>query len=43
MATALAGRADYLVTQDVKDFPPKLRFAGITMITADAFVRLFES
>jgi predicted nucleic acid-binding protein len=43
MATALAGRADYLVTHNVKDFPPKLRFAGTTIITPEAFSRLFES
>jgi predicted nucleic acid-binding protein len=41
MATALAGRVDYLVTWNTKDFPPKQRFAGITMITPDAFLRLF--
>ncbi len=43
MATALAAQADYLVTQNVKDFPPKLRFAGTTLITPEAFSRLFES
>ncbi len=42
LATALAGKADYLVTQNIKDFPPKLRFAGTT-ITPEAFLRLFES
>ncbi len=41
MATALAGRVDYLVTWNTKDFPPKHRFAGITIITPDAFLRLF--
>jgi predicted nucleic acid-binding protein len=40
MATALAGRADYLVTWNVKDFPPKRRFAGVTIITPDAFLQL---
>ncbi len=40
MATALAGRADYLVTWNTKDFPPKRRFAGITILTPDAFLRL---
>lgn len=43
MATALAGRADYLVTWNTKDFPPKKRFAGITIITPDAFLRLLGS
>jgi predicted nucleic acid-binding protein len=43
MATALAGKADYLVTQNVRDFPPKLRFAGTTIITSDAFIRLLET
>ena len=43
LATALAGKADYLVTQNIKDFPPKLRFAGTTIITPVAFLRLFES
>ena len=42
MATALAAKADYLVTQNVKDFPPKLRFAGTTIVTAEAFIRLLE-
>ena len=42
MATALAGKADYLVTQNVKDFPPKLRFAGTTIVTPDAFFCLLE-
>ncbi len=42
MATALAGRVDYLVTWNTKDFPPKKRFAGITIITPDAFLRLFD-
>jgi predicted nucleic acid-binding protein len=42
MATALAGKADYLVTQNVKDFPPKLRFASTTIITQEAFLRLLE-
>jgi predicted nucleic acid-binding protein len=43
MATALAGNADYLVTWNTKDFPPKKRFAGITIITPDAFLRLLSS
>ena len=43
MTTALAGKADYLVTQNIKDFRPKLRFAGTTIITPEAFSRLFES
>lgn len=42
MATALAGKVDYLVTQNTKDFPPKKRFAGITIITPDAFLRLLR-
>jgi predicted nucleic acid-binding protein len=42
MATAIAGRVDYLVTWNTKDFPPKKRFAGITIITPDAFLRLFD-
>jgi hypothetical protein len=42
MATALAAKADYLVMQNVKDFPPKLRFAGTTSVTAEAFIRLLE-
>lgn len=36
MATAIAGEADYLVTED-KDFPPKKRFAGTTLISPEAF------
>ena len=40
MATALAGRVDYLVTLNIHDFPPKKQFAGVTIITPDAFVRL---
>lgn len=40
MATALAGQVDYLVTWNTHDFPPKRRFAGITIITPDAFLRL---
>jgi predicted nucleic acid-binding protein len=43
MATALAGQADYLVTWNVKDFPPKRRFAGVTIITPDAFLQLLSS
>ena len=43
MATALAGEVDYLVTWNTKDFPPKRRFAGITIITPDAFLQLFDS
>ena len=39
MATALIGKVDYLVTWNVKDFPPKRRFAGVTIITPDAFLR----
>lgn len=39
LATALAGEADFLVTWNTKDFPPKRRFAGITIITPDAFLR----
>lgn len=40
MATALAGKVDYLVTWNTRDFPPKLRFANITILTPDAFLRL---
>jgi predicted nucleic acid-binding protein len=43
MATALSGKVDYLVTQNTRDFPPKLRFAGITIVTQDAFLHLLES
>lgn len=43
MATALMGRVDYIVTSNTKDFPPKKQFAGITIITPDAFLRLLES
>lgn len=39
MATALIGKVDYLVTWNTKDFPPKKRFAGVTVITPDAFLR----
>lgn len=42
MATAIAGRVDYLVTSNTRDFPPKMRFAGITILTSDAFLRLFD-
>ena len=40
MATALAGQVDYLITWNTRDFPPKQRFAGITVLTPDAFLRL---
>lgn len=43
MATALAGGADYIVTWNTRDFPPKQRFAGVTIITPDAFLRLFTN
>ncbi len=43
MATALAGEADYLVTWNVKDFPPNRRFAGVTIITPDVFLQLLGS
>jgi predicted nucleic acid-binding protein len=43
MATALAGEADYLVTWNVKDFPPNRRFAGVTIVTPDTFLRLLGS
>lgn len=42
MATAIAGRVDYVVTSNTKDFPPKKRFANITVITPDAFLNLFK-
>ena len=37
MATALVGQVDFLVTANTKDFPPKKRFAGVTLITPGAF------
>ena len=37
MATAIVGKADFLVTANTKDFPPKKRFAGTTLITPEAF------
>ena len=40
LATALIGQADYLVTWNTRDFPPKQRFAGMTILTPDAFLRL---
>lgn len=40
MATALAGGAEYIVTWNTRDFPPKRRFAGVTILTPDAFIRL---
>lgn len=43
MATAIIGRADYLVTSNTKDFPPKKRFANITIITPDAFLNLLQA
>jgi predicted nucleic acid-binding protein len=43
MATAIMGQVDYLVSNNTKDFPPKKRFAEITIITSDAFLRLLES
>ena len=43
MATALAGEADYLVTWNVRDFPPNRRFAGVTIVTPDAFLQLLGS
>lgn len=43
MATALVGGVDYVVTWNVKDFPPKQRFAGVTIITPDGFLRLLGS
>lgn len=40
VATALAGGAEYIVTWNIRDFPPKKRFAGfITIITPDAFLQ----
>lgn len=41
MATALAGKANYLVTWNTKDFPPKKKFAEVMLITPDAFLREF--
>jgi predicted nucleic acid-binding protein len=38
MATALAGQADVVVTWNTTDFPPKKRFAGITIVTPDTFL-----
>lgn len=43
MATALAGKVDYLVTGNTKDFPPKKRFAGITILSPDTFLHLLVS
>lgn len=43
MATALAGRVDYLVTWNIKDFPPKQRFAGVTVLTPEAFLKILEA
>lgn len=43
MKTALVGKVDYIVTANTKDFPPKKRFAGITIITPDAFLRILHS
>lgn len=43
MATALIGGVDYLVTANKYDFPPKQRFAGITVISPNAFLSIVES
>jgi len=43
MATALIGGVDYLVTANTRDFPPKQRFAGVTVITPDAFLGVLEA
>ncbi|MFM7583091.1 MAG: hypothetical protein ACKO9F_10310, partial [Caldilinea sp.] len=43
MATALISGVDYLVTANTRDFPPKKRFAGITVITPNAFLSIIES
>ncbi|HFD39542.1 MAG TPA: PIN domain-containing protein [Anaerolineae bacterium] len=44
MATALAGRAEYIVTWNVRDFPPKKRFAGfITIVTPEVFLQRLAS
>lgn len=43
MATAIMGKVDFLVTWNVKDFPPKRRFAGTTIVTPDAFLRDISS
>jgi len=43
MATALIGGVDYLVTANTRDFPPKQRFAGIPVMTPDAFLGVLES
>ncbi|MFN3981512.1 MAG: putative toxin-antitoxin system toxin component, PIN family [Caldilinea sp.] len=43
MATALIGGVNYLVTANTHDFPPKQRFAGITVITPNAFLSIVES
>lgn len=40
MATAIAGKVNYLVSSNTRDFPPKKRFAGITIVTPDTFVEL---
>ena len=42
MATALAGQADYLVTDNTRHFPPKKRFGGVTIITGQGFLNLFQ-
>jgi hypothetical protein len=42
LLSAARGPLIALVTWNTKDFPPKKRFAGITIITPDAFLRLFD-
>ncbi len=42
MATALAGQVDYLVTDNTRHFPPKRRFAAITIVTCDGFLSLLQ-
>jgi putative PIN family toxin of toxin-antitoxin system len=41
LATAVAGRADYLVTGDRKDLVPLEKVAGIRIVKASVFLDLF--
>ena len=42
LATALAGQADYLVTDNIRHFPPKKRFADVTIVTSEGFLALLQ-
>lgn len=40
LATALAGHARYIVSENTRDFPPNGVFAGVSYMTPDAFLEI---